>query len=107
MRRGVAAQESADGAIDPALELVPVDTLGDLLRNVEERRVVENREHVRREQEFLARQGRAAADVGTTPAPSGAREERRSERLETKFEENEILIGERQEQLDKRPRIVA
>ena len=101
---GVAAQQAADAAdagIDPALELVPADTLGDLLKNVEERRVVENREHVRREQEFLARKGEQQRMLDDARAER-AREERRSERLETKFEENEILIGERQEQLDKR-----
>ena len=97
---GVVAQET-DAAIDPALELVPVDTLGDLLRNVEERRVVENREHVRREQEFLARKGEQQRMLDNARAER-RREEQRSERLETKFEENEILIGERQEQLDKR-----
>ena len=97
----IAAQEATDASVDPALELVPADTLGELLKNVEERRVVENREHVRREQEFLGRKSEQQRMLDNARAER-RREEQRSERLETRFEENEILIGERQEQLDKR-----
>ena len=98
---GVAAQESSDAPVDPALELVPADTLDELLKNVQERRVVENREHVRREQEFVQRKDEQQRMLNNARAER-RREEQRSERLETKYEENEILIGERQEQLDKR-----
>ena len=97
---GAAAQEATE-AVDPALELVPADTLDELLKNVQERRVVESREHVRREQEFQTRKNEQQRMLDNARAER-RREEQRSERLETKFEENEILIGERQEQLDKR-----
>ena len=103
---GVAAQAQqtetgAEAGVAPALELVPADTLDDLLDNVEQRRVVENREHARREQEFLQRKNEQQRMLDNARAER-RREEQRSERLETRFEENEILIGERQEQLDKR-----
>lgn len=98
---GTAAQDAGDAAVDPALELVPANTLDELLKNVEDRRVVENREHVRREREFLQRKDEQQRMLDNARAER-RREEQRSERLETKFEENEILIGERQEQLDKR-----
>jgi biopolymer transport protein ExbB len=99
---GAAAQE-ATGATeaDASLELVPADTLGELLKNVEERRVVESREHVQREREFLEKKNEQQRMLNNARAER-RREEQRSERLETKYEENEILIGERQEQLDKR-----
>ena len=98
---GATAQEETETSTDPALELVPADTLGELLDNVEQRRVVESREHVRREQEFLQRKNEQQRMLDNARAER-RREEQRSERLETRFEENEILIGERQEQLDKR-----
>ena len=98
---GAAAQDATDAAVDPALELVPADTLDELLKNVQDRRVVENREHARREQEFLQRKDEQQRMLNNARAER-RREEQRSERLETKYEENEILIGERQEQLDKR-----
>lgn len=99
---GAAAQEATDATeADTALELVPADTLGDLLKNVQERRVVESREHVQREREFLEQKNEQQRMLNNARAER-RREEQRSERLETKFEENEILIGERQEQLDKR-----
>ena len=99
---GAAGQETSDAAeADAALELVPADTLGDLLKNVQERRVVESREHVQREREFLEKKNEQQRMLNNARAER-RREEQRSERLETKFEENEILIGERQEQLDKR-----
>ena len=93
---GTAAQDAGDAAVDPALELVPANTLDELFKNVEDRRVVENREHVRREREFLQRKDEQQRMLDNARAER-RREEQRSERLETKFEENEILIGERQE----------
>ncbi len=83
------------------LEVVPADTLGDLLKNVEERRVVESREHVRREREFVRRKADQQKLLDEAKGER-RREEQRSERLETRFEENEIRIGDLQEQLDKR-----
>ena len=95
----VAQEEEAAGVDD--LEVVEADTLDELLRNVEERRVVESREHVRREAEFRDRKDQQAKMLADAQAEK-RRQERRSERLETTFEENEIRIGQMQEQYDKR-----
>ena len=93
------AQAQAGGVDD--LEVVEVNTLDELLQNVEERRVVESREHLRREAEFQARKDQQARMLADARAEKRA-QERRSERLETTFEENEIRIGQMQEQYDKR-----
>ena len=93
------AQEPAPAADD--LEVVEANTLDELLKNVEERRVVESREHVRREAEFQARKDQQAKMLADAQAEK-RRQERRGERLETTFEENERRIGQMQEQYDKR-----
>ncbi|HEX7036955.1 MAG TPA: MotA/TolQ/ExbB proton channel family protein [Pseudomonadales bacterium] len=76
-------------------------SLDELLRNVQERQVVESRalqerlarfQRERNQQQQLLQQARQER----------TREEQRSERLETTFEENEIRIGNLQEQLDNR-----
>ena len=100
----VYAEESAteeSAVIQVGLDVVPADTLGDLLKNVEERRVVESRENVQRERDFLARKANQQSMLDDAEAEK-RREELRSERLETQFEENEIRIGDMSEQLDKR-----
>ena len=102
---GAAAQEAqapAEGAAAASdLEVVKADTLGELLKNVEERRVVESRDHVRREREFVQRRADQQKLLDDAKGER-RRQEQRSERLETRFEENEIRIGNMQEQLDKR-----
>ena len=101
---GVQSEEAASeesAVIQVGLDVVPADTLGDLLKNVEERRVVESREHVQRERDFLARKSNQQKMLDDAEAEK-RREELRSERLETQFEENEIRIGNLSEQLDKR-----
>jgi biopolymer transport protein ExbB len=94
-------EAAAEGATESDLEVVKADTLGDLLKNVEERRVVESRLHTQREAQFRRDKDQQAKLLADAKAER-RREEARSDRLETKFEENEILIGERQEQLDRR-----
>jgi biopolymer transport protein ExbB len=97
---GTVMAEEAAAPVDDVV-VVKADTLGDLLRNVELRRVTESAEHKRREQRFgreKAQQARMLADAQA----ERRREEQRSERLETAFEENEIRIGDLQEQLDRR-----
>ncbi len=94
----VVAQDRADAA---AVEVVQANSLDDLLRNVEQRRVVESSQHRERERRFQtdkAQQQRLLTDAKV----ERTREERRSDRLETQFDENEIRIGDLQEQLDKR-----
>ena len=97
------AEEAAAAAPTPAddLQVNKADTLGDLLQNVQDRRVVESREHTRREQTF-AREKAAQAQMLTDAKGERRREEQRSDRLETTFEENETRIGNLQEALDRR-----
>ena len=95
------AAEEAAAPAESDLEVVPADTLDVLLQNVADRRVVESREHVRREREFTERKGQQQ-QLLTNAKAERRREEQRSDRLETQFEENEIRIGDLQEQLDKR-----
>ena len=95
----VAAQEQQPSADD--LEVVEADTLEELLRNVEERRVVESREHVRREAEFQSRKDQQTKMLADAKAER-RRQEQRSRRLENTQEENERSIGQMQEQYDKR-----
>ena len=83
------------------LETVEVNTLDELLRNVEERRVVESQEHRRRETEFQNRKDQQAKMLADARALK-RRLEQRSEQLETQFEANEREIGRLQEQYDKR-----
>ena len=80
---------------------VKANTLDELLRNVEDRRIVESREHTQRERRF---QNDKTAQAGLLADAEGQRrsEERRSDRLETQFEENEIRLLDLQEQLDRR-----
>jgi biopolymer transport protein ExbB len=95
------AQDEATAGAESDLVVNKADTLGDLLDLVEQRRVVESREHRRREQEFVGSRNRQAQMLKDAEAER-RREEQRSERLETQFEENEIRIGDLQEALDKR-----
>ena len=93
------AEEAAPVASD--LEVVKASSLDELLDNVEQRRVVESQEHSARERRFAqekANQAKMLQDAKN----ERTREQRRSDRLETTFEENEIRIGDLQEQLDKR-----
>ena len=93
------AEEAAPAAGD--LEVVKASSLDELLDNVEQRRVVESREHTARERKFAAEKANQAKMLQDAKAER-RREQRRSDRLETTFEENEIRIGDLQEQLDKR-----
>ena len=93
------AEDAAPAAGD--LEVVKASSLDELLDNVEQRRVVESQEHSSRERRFAqekANQAKMLQDAKN----ERTREQRRSDRLETTFEENEIRIGDLQEQLDKR-----
>ena len=86
---------------DPGLETNKANSLDELLRLVEERRIVESRDAQQREARFRRekdQQARLLADANATRRA----EEQRSERLETSFEENEIRIGQLQQQLDER-----
>ena len=92
------AQEGSTAADTQPVE---ADTLDELLRNVEDRRVVESREHVQRERRFQ-NDKTAQAELLAGAEAERRSEERRSDRLETQFEENEIRLLDLQEQLDRR-----
>ena len=94
------AQDEA-GAPEEGLVVNEANSLDELLENVRDRRVVENREHIDRENRFTRDKANQARMLKDAEAER-RREERRSDRLETTFEENEIRIGDMTEQLDKR-----
>ncbi len=96
---GVAQEELA--AAEGELIINEANSLDELLDNVQGRRVVENREHTDREGRFTREKANQAQMLKDAEAER-RREERRSDRLETTFEENEIRIGDMTEQLDKR-----
>jgi len=99
----VTAQEAAEAAATPAddLQVNEADTLDELLENVRERRVVESQAHREREQRFAQDKANQARMLQEAQAER-TREEQRSDRLETAFDENELRIGDLQEQLDRR-----
>jgi biopolymer transport protein ExbB len=83
------------------LEVNEADTLEELLENVRERRVVESRSNREREQRFAQDRASQARMLDEAKAER-RREEQRSDQLETAFDENELRIGDLQEQLDRR-----
>jgi len=94
------AEEAAAPAVAPPVVNKP-DTLGDLLDNINQRRVTETRDHSAREKRFRADKAAQARMLANAEAER-RREEQKSDRLETQFEENELRIGQLQEQLDNR-----
>ncbi|MEM6707623.1 MAG: MotA/TolQ/ExbB proton channel family protein [Pseudomonadota bacterium] len=93
-----AAEGDAEAA---APVVVEANSLEELLRNVEQRRVVESRDHSARERRFRQEKDQQAKLLADAKAER-TREEQRSDRLETTYEENDVKIGDLQEQLDKR-----
>ena len=83
------------------LEVVQTDSLEELLQFVKDRRVVENQLHAQREREFVQAKNEQARLLANAEQER-RNEERRSEQLETRFETNEVKIGDQQELLDKR-----
>ena len=70
----VYAEESAteeSAVIQVGLDVVPADTLGALLKNVEERRVVESRENVQRERDLAVSALSGRAQRAPSSCPSG------------------------------------
>ena len=94
------AEEAAPAAADD-LVVNQANSLDELLKNVEDRRVVESRAHAERERQFTRDKANQAKLLRDAIAER-TREERRSDRLETTFEENEVRIGDLTEALDKR-----
>ena len=96
-----AAQDDADTSAAADFEVVEANTLDDLLKNVEERRVVESREHAQREREFRDRKDQQAGMLADAKAER-RRQEQRSNSLEATFNENERKIAQMQEQYNDR-----
>ena len=97
----VSAEEAAEPTPADDLQVNQANSLEELLDNVRERRVVESREHTAREQRFAQDKANQARLLQEAQAER-RREEQRSDRLETAFDENELRIGDLQEQLDRR-----
>ncbi|MEM1436826.1 MAG: MotA/TolQ/ExbB proton channel family protein [Pseudomonadota bacterium] len=91
-----AEAETTEGPV-----VVEANSLEELLRNVEQRRVVESRDHSARERRFRQEKDQQAKLLEDAKAER-TREEQRSDRLETTYEENETKLGDLTEQLDKR-----
>ena len=98
---GWAQEQEAQDASGDDLEVVEANTLDELLKNVQDRRVVESREHVRREAEFQARKDQQAKMLADAKAEK-RRQELRGNRLTATYDENERKIEQLQEQYDKR-----
>lgn len=86
---------------EAGLEVVKADNLLELLENVQQRRIVENREHKEREAEFQRSKDNQQRLLNEANAEQD-RLERRSEQLDTQYEANEVRIGDLQELLDNR-----
>ena len=95
------AEEAATSSDTSDLQVVEANSLDELLQAVKEARVVESRDHQNREAEFRRDKNQQQKLLNDAKAER-RRQELRSEQLETRFEENEIRIGDMQEALDKR-----
>ena len=98
------AQEGGDQAAPEAESDVEVNqaaSLDELLELVRQRRVVESREHAAREQEFANNRDRQQQMLEDARAEQRS-EERRAERLNAQFNENEERIDVLQQTLDER-----
>ncbi len=86
---------------EAGLEVVKANSLDELLEKIQQRRIVENRDHTAREAEFQRRKDDQQRLLNEAKAEQ-ARLERRSEQLDTQYEANEVRIGDLQELLDNR-----
>ncbi len=84
-----------------AAESQPVNNLQELLKLVEQARVAESVEHRKRQQSFLADKSQQQKVLLQTQQEKH-KQEGLSEQLEQQFQDNETLILQRQEQLQKR-----
>ena len=83
------------------LDVVESTSLEELLQIIEERRIIENAQHRQREREFEARRDQQQNLLNQAKAEE-EREKRRSEQLNTEYEDNETEMGNQQEILDSR-----
>ena len=99
---GLAAFAQEESILEEAgLEVVKANNLDELLKSIQERRIVENRQHAEREAEFVASKENQQRLLSEAEAEQ-RRLERRSEQLDTQYKANEIKIGDLQELLDNR-----
>lgn len=99
---GITAFAQEESILEEAgLEVVKANSLDELLESIQERRIVENRQHAEREAEFVASKENQQRLLTEAEAEQ-RRLERRSEQLDTQYKANEIKIGDLQELLDNR-----
>ena len=96
-----AQEEAATEPADDDVEMVEANTLDELLKNVQERRVVESREHAQREQEFRQRKDDQARLLADAKAEE-RRQQQRSDSLQRRFDENQRTIGQMEAQYNER-----
>lgn len=94
------AQDNAAQSDATTIE-VKTDTLGELLKMVEEGRIAETEWHRQREAEFIAQRARQQ-QLLREANQTKANEERRSERLEAEFQRNETQLAALQARLQER-----
>ncbi|MCY4656033.1 MAG: MotA/TolQ/ExbB proton channel family protein, partial [Gammaproteobacteria bacterium] len=83
------------------LDITESTSLEDLLQIIEERRIVENEAHRARERQFQSSRDQQQTLLNEAIAEE-RRERERSERLNTRYENNETTMGDQQEILDAR-----
>ena len=102
---GHAQEETSDETSnvneEVGLEVTESTSLEELLEIIEERRIIENQQHRERERQFQAQREQQQNLLNQAIAEE-ARERRRSEQLNTEYENNETEIGNQQEILDSR-----
>lgn len=76
-------------------------SLDELLRMMKQDEIAETREHRQREQEFISKKTQQNNLLKEAEATKAA-EERRSDRLEEKFKEQDVLVKQRREQYEER-----
>jgi biopolymer transport protein ExbB len=87
--------------VAPVVNADEVSNLQDLLRKVEQGRIAESKEAAERERRFAADKANQASMLAQAQAERSS-EEARSSALEKKFQENELVIADKQRQLRER-----
>jgi len=98
------AQDDAAAAaapVEPDLEAQAAENMNELLEFVKKGQVAESRANAERERRFQAAKSEQAQMVRNAEAER-TRQEKRSAELEDQFEQNELLIADKQEQLKER-----
>ena len=95
------AEQRPNPIVDAGLDVVESNTLDELLENLRDKRIVENRAHEAREAEFRERVAERQRMLDDAKAEQ-AREDQRALDLERQQADNEVQIRDKQQQLDER-----